>query len=226
MQGLARSGVLIISHRHRFIFFAQPRTGTHAIRAALQPHLGEGDWQQQALRGSERLPVAALARIGHGHISLRQAQACLPEEISSGYFKFALARNPYDRLVSACCFLNRRNPSFAGSEASFMKQALGSASFRQRALIRPQTDLLMDEAGAMGMDFVGRYEQLQASFDEACQSIGLPPTPLARLNASQHAHYPSYYDAELLDMATAFYRRDLHWLGYPEVAHPEAWPCA
>lgn len=192
----------------------------------MQPHLGEEDWQQQALRGATRLPVAALARIGHGHISLRQAQACLPEAISRGYFKFALARNPYDRLVSACCFLNRRNPSFAGSEASFMKQALQSAVFRRRALIRPQMDLLTDEAGAPGMDFIGRYEELQASFDEACQRIGLPPTPLARVNASHHAHYSGYYDAELLDMATAFYRRDFQGLGYPEAAHPEAWPCA
>ena len=30
---------MIISHAHRFIFFAVPRTGTHALRAALQPHL-------------------------------------------------------------------------------------------------------------------------------------------------------------------------------------------
>ena len=218
--------VLIVSHLHKFIFFAQPRTGTHAIRAALQPHLGEGDWQQHALGEAVRMPVAALARVGHGHIGLRQVQASLPEEIWGGYFKFALARNPYDRLVSACFFLNRRNPSFVGGEAGFMKRALKSAAFRRRALIRPQTDLLMDEAGALGMDFIGRYEDLQASFDEACRRIGLPCIHLARVNATSHAPCARYYDEELLAMATRLYRRDFQWLGYSPVAHPEAWPCA
>ena len=28
---------MIVSHRHRFVFFAVPRTGTHAVRTALQP---------------------------------------------------------------------------------------------------------------------------------------------------------------------------------------------
>ena len=28
---------MIVSHRHRFVFFAAPRTGAHAVRAALQP---------------------------------------------------------------------------------------------------------------------------------------------------------------------------------------------
>ena len=92
---------MIISHKHRFIFFAQPRTGTHAIRAALQPHLGRDDWQQQALTGTLRLPIPELARVGHGHISLRQVQAHLPSEIWRRYFKFAMVRNPYERYVSA-----------------------------------------------------------------------------------------------------------------------------
>ena len=32
---------MIVSHRHRFIFFAVPRTGSHAVRVALQPYARE-----------------------------------------------------------------------------------------------------------------------------------------------------------------------------------------
>ena len=45
-----------------------------------------------------RSSLPALSRIGHGHITVRQAQAALPEDVWRAYFKFAFTRNPYDRV--------------------------------------------------------------------------------------------------------------------------------
>ena len=216
---------MIISHKHRFIFFAQPRTGTHAVRAALQPHLGKDDWQQQSLTGSARLPIPELARIGHGHISLRQVQAHLPSEIWRDYFKFAMVRNPYERYVSACTFLNRRNPAYAGREMAFMKVALTRQRFRQRVLVRPQEALLVDDAGVVGLDFVGRYERLQSSFDHVCERTGIPPIRLTRRNASHYGDYRRYYDGALLEQVNIFYRADFHRFDYPIARTPEALAC-
>ena len=216
---------MIISHKHRVIFFAQPRTGTHSIRAALQPHLGPDDWQQQALTGTLRLPIPELARIGHGHISLRQVQAHLPGEIWRDYFKFAIVRNPYERYVSACTFLNRRNPGYVGTETAFMKAALMRERFRQRVLVRPQVELLVDGAGVVGMDFVGRYERLQQSFDRACECAGIALTRLTRRNASHYGDYRRYYDGALLDQVNAFYRTDFERLDYPVAETAEALSC-
>ena len=217
---------MIISHRHRFIFFAQPRTGTHAIRAALTPHLGAGDWQQQALTAQLRLPVPSLARIGHGHLTLRQVQAALEEDIWRTYFKFSVVRDPYDRYVSICSFLNRRNTGYRGNELSFMKRALGVGRFRQRVLVRPQVELLRNEAGELGMDFIGRYETLQQSFDEVCRTIGIPASELVRGNASDHRPYPSYYDDELQGLVADFYRSDFESLDYDLGAVGRANSCA
>lgn len=214
---------MIVSHRHRFIFFAVPRTGTHAIRTALRGCLGPDDWQQQSLTEQARLPVPALARIGHGHVTLRQARACLPDAICRDYFKFACVRNPYERFVSACAMLNRRNPVYAGNETSFMKRALGVRRFRERALVRPQADMLVDERGALGMDFVGRYETLQQSFDEACGRLGITAPPLVQGNATEHRAWTDYYDDELLRVVTEFYRRDFDALGYD---HARSLSCA
>ena len=216
---------MIVSHKHRFIFFAQPRTATHAIRAALQPHLGADDWQQQALTGTLRLPILELARIGHGHISLQQVQTWLPSEIWREYFKFTVVRNPYERYVSACTFLNRRNPGYAGKERAFMKTALTRQRFRERALIRPQVALLANGAGTVGMNFVGRYERLQQSFDHVCECIGIPPNRLARRNASRHGDYRRYYDEALLEQVSAFYRADFEQFEYPIAETPEALAC-
>ncbi|MCY3624028.1 MAG: sulfotransferase family 2 domain-containing protein [Gammaproteobacteria bacterium] len=205
---------MIVSHRHRFIFFAVPRTGTHAIRTALGPVLGDDDWQQQSLTAEVRMPVAALARFNHGHLTLRQVQASLPSTVWRDYFKFAFVRNPYDRFVSVCAMLNKRNPGYRGGETAFMKRALTVPRFRQRVLVRPQVDMLLDEAGRLGMDCVGRYETLDESFAAICGQIGIAERGLERSNTTDHDAFGSYYDDELVAAVTAFYRRDFEVFGY------------
>ena len=205
---------VIISHKHGFIFFAVPRTATHALRQALRPHLGEDDWEQQALFGKQSIPVAGIAAIGHGHVSFRQARACLPAQTLSSYFKFGFVRNPFDRFVSTCFFLNRRNPGFAGNEVEFMRRAIARERFRQRVLARPQYRLLAGENDTPVMDYLGRYETLQDSFDEICRNIGLAPASLSRKNESRHRSYECYYDAALKQAVAEYYRKDFELFGY------------
>lgn len=205
---------MIISHAHRFIFFAVPKTATHAIRQALAPHLADGDWQQQALFGDERLPIAALAAKGHGHLSVREVRPHLPADVWRSYFKFAIVRNPYDRFISACFFLFRKDPAFAKSATATMKQLLERDRFRRRILIRPQSSLLAFQSGQPAVDYVGRYEDLQASFDEICRRIGLPAAALDVRNASDRGAYSGYYDRELQSGVAGLYREDLDNFGY------------
>ena len=220
---------MIVSHRHRFIFIAVPRTGSHAVRTALQPFLGPEDWQQEWLRTGVRSPLPALRRMRHGHISLRQARPHLPDAVWRTYFKFAFTRNPYDRYVSACAMVNQRNPRYAGNETAVMKRtilslrgAVGAADFKSLMLLRPQAGLLMDEAKQVGVDFIGRYEDLQGSFAEVCRRIGIPERRLAVVNAITHKPWKDYYDDELRRLVTGFYRRDFQMLDYP----PTFAPCA
>lgn len=165
--------------------------------------------------------------MGHGHISLRQARRHLPEAVWRTYFKFAFVRNPYDRCVSACAMLNAHKIAYAGNETAVMKRTLSSlkgavdaADFRELMLLRPQTGLLMDEAGRLGMDFLGRYETLQDSFREACGRIGIPEQQLAVVNATAHRPWEDCYDDEARRLATGFYRRDFEMLDYPPAIGP------
>jgi hypothetical protein len=167
------------------------------------------------LFGESRIPIPEIAALNHGHITCRQLKPCISADIWENYFKFGFVRNPFDRFVSTCFFLNRRNPGFRGNEIAFMKQALRKPAFRRRVLVIPQADVLAGEDGQSEMDYVGRYESLQESYDEICRRIGLPAGVLARKNASIHSDYMNYYDAELKEMVGDFYRRDLELFGYP-----------
>ena len=205
---------MIISHKHRFIFFAVPRTATHAVRQALRAHLGEDDWEQQALFGKQIIPVPDIASIGHGHISFQQARAFLSTESVSSYFKFGFVRNPFDRFVSTCFFLNRRNPGFTGNEVEFMRQAIRNTRFRQRVLVSPQYQMLTDDNDTLMMDYVGRYETLQESFDNICSQIGVTPSELSMKNSSRHGQYQCYYDETLKSSVAEFYSKDFELFGY------------
>ena len=92
---------MIVSHRHRFIFAAVPKTGTHAVRQALREQMGETDLEQVGLFVHKRFPWADLAAIQHGHLSLRQVRPYLGEEAFGGYFKFAFVRK--SPTAPSCC---------------------------------------------------------------------------------------------------------------------------
>ncbi len=205
---------MIVSHQHRFIFFAVPKTATHTIRQALRAHLGPDDWEQQVLFGKQSLPIPELAEIRHGHISVRQIRPHLKSEVWDTYFKFGFVRNPYDRFVSTCFFLQRKNPDFASSATQFMKSALTRTQFRERILVKPQFLQLTDDAGSIPLDYVGRYENLQQSYDEICRHLNLRTTQLGHNNTSQHANFADYYDGELEQLVTDFYINDLQTFAY------------
>jgi hypothetical protein len=205
---------LIISHKHRFIFFAIPKTATHAIREALRKHTVAGDWEQQLLFGQQSLPIPDLASLGHGHISVTQLRPHLPSETWDSYFKFGFVRNPFDRFISTCFFLNRKNPQFNRNPVLFMKRALTVERFRERILVRPQAQLLTDENEEVAVDFVGRYENLQRSVDEIFERLNLRSTDLPKKNTSKHDAYTTYYDYELKEMVGKFYEEDLRVFDY------------
>ena len=205
---------MIISHRHKFIFFAVPKTATHTIREALRQHTGPNDWEQQVLFGKEYLPIPELARLQHGHISAQEIRPHLEAGIWSSYFKFAFVRNPFDRFVSSCFFLNRADPNFEGTAVAFMKERLQRPRFQQRVLVRPQYQQLCTAEGDIALDYVGRYEDLQVSYDTICEKIGVSKSELGKNNSSKHSGYTKYYDDDLRQQVADFYKDDLQFFSY------------
>jgi hypothetical protein len=206
---------VIVSHRHRFVFAAVPKTGTHSVRQALREQLGDEDVEQVGLFVDKRFPWRDLAAIRHGHLSLRQVRPYLGEEAFSGYFKFAFVRNPFDRFVSYCAFMLRGGDVFQRQPREAMRHFLFVEPPEQHILFQPQASLLVGEDGATLLtDRVGRVEDMQGSYDAICAGIGIPSRPLDRVNGSSRGDYRSYYDQALIDGVAARYAQDLELFGY------------
>ena len=205
---------MIISHQHRFIFAAVPKTGTHSIRQALREHMSADDIEQVGLFVNKRFPYEALAAIRHGHLSLEQVRPYLGEDLFAAYFKFAFVRNPFDRFVSYCAFMTRERGTFQQAPQTVMHHLLFVEPPEQHILFQPQHTVLADSRGALLTDMVGRVEDMQASYDAICARIGIPSRTLDQVNSSKRGDYRQYYNDELKQGVAARYARDLELFGY------------
>lgn len=205
---------MIVSHAHRFIFVAIPKTGTHSVRQALREHMAEGDLEQVGLFVNKRFPWPELAALHHGHLSLTQVRPFLGEDAFARYFKFAFVRNPFDRFVSYCSFMTRDSDAFQQNPRAVMHHVLFTLRPVQHLLFQPQYLLLTDDDGRLLADDLGRVEDMQGSFDRVCERIGVPSRALDRVNSSRRGDYRQYYDQKLIDGVGELYARDLELFGY------------
>jgi hypothetical protein len=205
---------MIVSHQHRFIFVPIPKTGTHSVRQALREHLGPDDIEQVGLFVNKRFPYTDLAAINHGHFSIAQVRPYLGNETVNDYFKFGFVRNPFDRFVSYCSFMTRQQGSFDQDPKGTMRHIL----FRLRPVghvhFQTQASLMTDTTGNLEVDYVGRVEEMQSSYDAVCERVGIPSRALDKVNSSRRGDYRQYYDQELIDGVTELYRDDLELFNY------------
>lgn len=187
--------------RHRCIFIHIPKTAGMAIAQSLFP--GE--------------------RSRHDpYYVYRQANA----RKFRAYFKFAFVRNPWDRLVSSYAFLRNggndeedrlwssRHLTNYPDFRSFVMNWLTLENAKSWIHFIPQTDFVFDLHGRLMVDFVGRYEHLTRDVGIVAERLRLP-APLMRANQSDHAHYSTYFDAEMCDVVRNVYGGDMKTFAYP-----------
>jgi sulfotransferase famil protein len=205
---------MIISHKHKFVFTAIPKTGTHSVRRALRERMGQEDVEQVGLFVQKRLPYPELAALQHGHISLSQVRPYLGETAFAEYVKFAFVRNPFDRFISYCAFMTRDDGAFERDPRGVMRYFLFQDRPLDHLLFAPQSTFVIDDKGKLLTDTVGRVEEMQTTFDQICARIGLASAPLEVVNASRRADYRTYYDTVTIDGVSEIYGRDLSLFGY------------
>jgi len=205
---------MIISDSRKFIFVAIPKTGTHSVRRALRPHMGDEDMEQVRLFGEKKLPIPELANLRHGHISLAQLRPFIDPAKFETYFKFAFVRNPFDRFVSYCAFMTRERGEFEKDPKAVMWHMLTSPQPRAHILFQPQSRFVAGADGKPLTDYIGRVEEMQASFDAICDRIGIPRGELDKTNASSRSGYRQYYDERLKQGVAKLYAEDLELFGY------------
>jgi len=131
-------------------------------------------------------------------------------------FVFTFVRNPYDRLVSAFSYLtqgicNEKDRAKAAKFPLNFKDFVIELNHNNIYMIHmlPMTFWLDD-----GVNFIGRYENIQEDYNYVCSILQIPEEKLPLLNNSKHKHYSQYYDQESIDIVSKIYKKDLEAFNY------------
>lgn len=230
---------MILSHRNKFVFFAQGRTGSSSVERALKrfDESGADDKPQR-----KHTPPLIFRRANR-----------LSEESWEQYFKFAFVRNPWDWVISSYLW-NKRDTMDIRSLEKFEEKHFDEHVEIMRRFTRgldetdrKQRNWLCGESGEIMVDFVGRFENLYDDFKTACDRIGLRYSTESRLlncsaesrkcfghgllgtlckrmnlpwvimphtKRTKHRPYTDYYTDGSRQAVAEFYKDDIEAFGY------------
>jgi chondroitin 4-sulfotransferase 11 len=194
---------MIVSAKAKCIFVHIQKTGGASIESLLLRHD----------------PAATTAHEGRRHLTARDMRALVPVAVWSESYKFAFVRNPWDRLVSwyhMCMQVPTPNPfsvyirQHAPTFGDFVTKSTTGVAARTT---RNQLDYVTDDNGEVIVDFIGRYEALQADLGTVGERLGIA-VELPHLNRSSHRDYREYYTDETRDIVAERFADDLRQFGY------------
>jgi hypothetical protein len=214
---------MLLSIKYNFLFVHIAKTGGTSVRAALAPVKWRDPYQIPAFICS-RLSSLTGHRLGMKfprHAKAIAAREMLPRELYDGLFKFAFVRNPWDLQVSSWHHIRRERPHLLQGIDDFETflrwkiEAERPYQFHIDTSIALQSDYLVDLNGNVIVDFVGRYENLQADFDRVCERIGVRRRELPhRRQARDRDDYRAYYTDATAQLVADHFRRDIDLFGY------------
>jgi hypothetical protein len=199
-----------------FIFVHIPKCAGTSIEQALLPTVT----QRQTFRELTDEDRHRYWLPGTESLQHRKLRAYISNFRINEYFKFSFVRNPWDRAVSQIHYLasTARARLFRGK--TFKEQIKAYCNAKTvlwgHDLSANQVDYLTGSSGMVEMDYIGKFESLEADFDIVCRKIGIQPKPSLShvFNSRRELHYSACYDAESAELIGQRFFKDINFFGY------------
>lgn len=223
---------MIISHKHKFIFIKTRKTAGTSLQEALDRICGPDDimtptgisdqtYRPRNYRGVVNpLPYLLAKPRQHrkrrilkrtvtgerifDHMYLSELMTLPEAQNWSGYFKFCVERNPWDKTVSRYFWKYRGRSSRPEFEA-FVAKDKHVSDFDAYSL-----------NGQIGVDYVGDYGDLTGSIAKIAKTICCDiPLPAHRnANTRQKRDYADMYTTETQEKVAEVYAREIAAFGF------------
>ena len=214
-----------ISHPLQAIFVHIPKTAGTSVEAALGMH---GDKTDIGIRPyyNQTPDLEHLYGGNLQHMTAARLRIVLQDDgLFQRYFKFAVVRNPWERLVSTCAWSDQkwvRGSELASTEFDRLVRelygAFRAAKTSSRPLVlpahlEPQVSYVLDDRRQPMLDFTARYENLAADWERIRTRLGVNAALPVRMR-SHHRPYREYYDEETRAMVAEIYAEDARAFDY------------
>jgi len=231
---------MILSHRHKFVFFKQMKSAGSSIELALTPFCGPDDimtgtpYKEEVDLGYiERNNKLGYRQLWHQHTPPAEF---LKTNVHTcrDYFKFVTIRNPFDAIVSYFWW------SFYSPDSTLKNHILkpvgtdGTLTLKNKFMTFLQTYASFNTSGNQEMiadwfasryhmfyheplDYTLKYESLDLDFSIVCGMIGLQPINLPKLKGrirKSPFHYSDYYNPVSYDIVANRFEKILSDFDY------------
>lgn len=224
---------MIISHTHKFIFIKSWKTAGTSLEAAISNYCsgddivtplgdygfnrdGKGAWVHRGMN----------AGAFHQHDDALTIKRQIPATVWANYFKFSIARNPWDRMISLFYWEYRRTPPPLIQKRFYHHLGLPFDELRHARELFSEfvktgdwetNDRFYVIDDQLCVDFVIRHESLMEGLTEVCNTIGIPAIALPQLKAGMREkahHYSEYYNETSKAFVAERHKNDIRLLGY------------
>ncbi len=223
---------MIISHSRKFIFIKSAKTAGTSLETALS-NFCSGDDVVTPL-GDFEFNKDATGRWQHKTMNVGDFQQHdwavtirdkVGPQIWNEYFKFSIARNPWDRVVSLFTWKSRNAPKPAEG-GGLLRKIIGKSDEMQSTREKFAEFLTGDWEtndrfyvidDQLCVDQMLRYEHLADDVVALCSRIGIPTIELPRLKSGfrpNEIHYSRYYDEQSKALVGERHRNDIRFFGY------------
>jgi len=203
---------MLISESKSFLFVHVQKTAGTSLADILKPHaLHPADGHLNKLASDLGLVRDWRKFHFRKHANLRKAQSLIPAPVYDSLFKFGFVRNPWERLVSWYHYV-QKTPSHEDCRSGET-----FADFAARIMEKPrraQWWMIEDRSGGMGLDFVGRFENLNDDIAHLCQRVGIEPQTLPYRNKMADKDYRMFYNDRLVLAVKNTWTREIDAFGY------------
>lgn len=198
---------MIISHKYKFIFIKTRKTAGSSIQMYLSQFCSEGDiftrmdqaeqfYTPRNYRGlfTPFIPITnrhsnvqifqtflrfmTLTKF-HSHISARNIRAFVPDKVWNEYYKFAVDRNPWDKVLSHYHYSRQRFGKYDNN--------ISLDDFISNGDLPYNYHKYTDRDGKLMLDRIIPYENLIEDLGKVFNMLGIPFE--GSLKASEKSHY-------------------------------------
>lgn len=209
---------LMLGSLHEALRDADPRQGwilrqlmtPAGLRELAEARGKDRDWRSALNKVVKKRAKKRLRLSSSSHPPAADVRAALPGPWDT-YFKFCFVRNPYERAVSDYLYRTRKEsnpPDFGEHLVEVCREA-------EVGKLKHDNWPMYTIDGDVAVDFIGRYENLDADFREAMSRAGLTDVVLA---SEKRRSYPQpwqeYYGARERGLVETLYRREIEYFGY------------
>ena len=162
------------------------------------------------------------------HLHYTEYECTNPQKFRK-YFKFTFVRNPYDRLFSAYTFLKKgglneldrtwaqQHLSAYSDFDSFVHGWVSPENIQTWTHFKPQHFWICDASLNLKVDFVGRFEQMDADVAVVQARLGMPVARLPKINVTNRPRSAEEaYTAEMRAIVAQVYQTDFKLFAYDD----------